>query len=336
MAESTLESRIAFLSTPSSYDEWTRDVQVIETHMSWVFLTDHFAYKLKKPVVYDCLDFSTLEARRHFCQEEVRLNQRLARSVYLGIMPLTVDATGKLEFSGEGAVVEWLILMRRLPMELSLEYGIRNQRISPQSIDTLGAKLAHYYARCRKEPLQLDAYRARFQKGFEEIMSEVRAPEHDFPSGALDEIAELMQAFLLQHAALFDQRVRDGRIIEGHGDLRAEHVYLENVPLIVDCLEFSKELRTVDAAYDLSFLVLECERLGAKEIGKQLFDIYRKMMDDDPPQQLLHYYKTYHACSRARLALWHLKEAQYRDSPKWLLQAWEWLQLAMRHVKLLG
>ncbi|MEA5098590.1 MAG: hypothetical protein VB032_08665, partial [Burkholderiaceae bacterium] len=109
MPESSLEARIAFLSTPSNYPERTLDVDAIETHMSWVFLTDRFAYKLKKPVAYDYLDFSTLEARRFYCEEEFRLNRRLAASVYLGVLPLTADAKGQLEFAGEGPVVDWLI-----------------------------------------------------------------------------------------------------------------------------------------------------------------------------------------------------------------------------------
>ena len=335
MSEITLEDKVTFLSTSSNYDEWTVDVQAIETHMSWVFLTDRFAYKLKKPVANDYLDFSTTNLRRHYCQEEVRLNQRLAKGVYFGVVPLTQGADGRLEFSGEGEVVDWLILMRRLPATSSLEYCIRNNSIPAQSIETLGAKLAQFYAYGQQIHMPLGLYRAWFSDGIDEIMVELREPAHDLPVDALNEIASLIKTFLLRRAHLFDQRVRDSRIVEGHGDLRAEHVYLESVPLIVDCIEFSKKLRAVDAAFDLSFLALDCERLGTREVGKQLFDVYRKIMKDDPPSELLHFYQAYHACSRARIALWHLKEPQYRQSPKWVMQAREWLLLAMRHAKLM-
>lgn len=336
ISEATLKERVAFLSMPSSYDEHTLDVQAIETHMSWVFLTDHFAYKMKKPVANDYLDFRGIDARRHYCQEEVRLNQRLARSVYLGVVPVTQATDGTLEFSGEGTAIDWLILMRRLPATLSLEYCIRNHSTPLQVIETLGAKLAQFYAYGQQVHMPLSLYRGWFIEGIEEIMAELLNPEHDLPEDALSEIANMMRAFLVQRAPLFDQRVRDGRIVDGHGDLRAEHVYLEKVPLVVDCIEFSQKLRAVDAAFDLSFLALDCERLGGREVGAQLFDIYRKMKKDDPPGELIHFYQTYHACSRARISLWHLREPQYRESPKWLMQAREWLLLAMRHARLMG
>ncbi|MBS1170878.1 MAG: hypothetical protein H6R01_1796 [Burkholderiaceae bacterium] len=333
MPEISLQSKIAFLSMPSNYPERPMDVNAIETHMSWVFLTDRFAYKMKKPVIHDYLDFSTLAARRRFCEEEVRLNCRLAENVYLGVLPLTLDAAGALEFAGEGQVAEWLILMRRLNGELALDHCISNRRVAIHALEKLGEKLARFYVNAQAERITAQQYRQRFAAGLDEIFAELSKPEYELPPEMLNAIAQAMRAFLIRRAALFDGRVNAGRIIEGHADLRAEHVYLENEPVIVDCLEFSKDLRTVDAAGDLSFLALECERLGATEIGDLLFEIYRVTADDHPPEELVHYYQAYHACSRARIALWHLKEPQYHDSIKWPLQAKEWLRLAALHVE---
>ncbi len=335
MQAPSLEARIAFLSAPANYLERTLDVDAIETHMSWIFLTDRFAYKLKKPVANDYLDFSTLEARRFYCEEEFRLNRRLAASVYLGVLPLTVDAKGYIEFAGEGQVIDWLVLMRRLPAELAMDYCIQHQHIPYRAIENLGERLAHFYRHCREIPMTPEQYRTRFTRNLEAIMENLAAPEYELSVDGLMAIASPMRVFLQQRAALFDGRVRDWRIIEGHGDLRAEHIYLEPEPVIVDCLEFSRDLRTVDAAYDLSFLALECERLDAPETGKQLLDIYAGIAGDIPPPELIHYYQAYHACSRARIALWHLKEAPYRDSPKWPIRAREWLRLALLHVKFL-
>ena len=328
----SLEARIAFLSTPANYLERTRDVDAIETHMSWVFLTDRFAYKMKKPVAHDYLDFSTLEARRFYCEEEFRLNRRLAASVYLGVLPLTMDAKDCIEFAGEGQVIDWLVLMRRLPANLAMDYCIQNRRVPHHAIENLGERLAHFYGHCREMPMTSEQYRARFACNLDAIMADLSAPEHELSEAGLNAIASPMRIFLQQRPALFDGRVRDGRIIEGHGDLRAGHVFLESEPVVVDCLEFSKELRTVDAAYDLSFLALEFERLGALPMSEQLFRIYTNMEGDHPPEELIHYYQAYHACSRARIALWHMKEEPYRDSPKWPIQAREWLRLALRHV----
>ena len=112
----TLESKLAFLRRPASYGGCTRRVETIETHMSWVFLTDAHAYKLKKPVHQDLFDFRSLAARRHYCEEELRLNRRLAPDVYLGIAVLSIDRLGRLHLGQHGTVVDWLVRMRRLPI----------------------------------------------------------------------------------------------------------------------------------------------------------------------------------------------------------------------------
>src|SRR5262249_4067578 len=125
----TVEQKIAFLSRPEAYPEPTRRVEMKETHMSWVFLTDTKAWKLKKPVRYDFLDFSTREARRRDCEEELRLNRRLAPDVYYGIAPLTIDPQGGMRLAGAGETIDWLVRMRRLPADRMLDWAIANQTV---------------------------------------------------------------------------------------------------------------------------------------------------------------------------------------------------------------
>jgi aminoglycoside phosphotransferase family enzyme len=141
--EVMLESKVAFLRQPTSFQEPTYRVESIETHMSWVFLTDRHAYKLKKPVSYDFLDFSTIDARRFYCEEEVRLNARLAAEVYLGIVELTLNSLGHLQLDGAGAVIDWLIRMRRLPTRHMLDYAIKNGRASQEDCQLLPYLRAH-------------------------------------------------------------------------------------------------------------------------------------------------------------------------------------------------
>ena len=133
LAEINLDARVAFLRQPSAYPEQCFRVEAIETHMSWVFLTEQHAWKLKKPVRYDYLDFSTMAARRYYCEEEVRLNRRLAANTYLGVMPLGIDAAGNLNI-GHGTPIDWLVKMRRLPMQHMLDYAIRHGSASPPPI----------------------------------------------------------------------------------------------------------------------------------------------------------------------------------------------------------
>jgi aminoglycoside phosphotransferase family enzyme len=123
-----ISTKVAFLRQSASYPGHPSGVDVIQTHMSWVFLTDRLVYKLKKPVRFEFLDFSTLERRHHDCQEEVRLNRRLAQGVYLGVTPLTVDAAGRLHLNGEGEAADWLVKMQRLPRERMLDHAIATGR----------------------------------------------------------------------------------------------------------------------------------------------------------------------------------------------------------------
>lgn len=331
----SLQHKIAFLSQPSSYLERTSAVEVIETHMSWVFMTDLFAYKLKKPIAYNHLDFSTLEARHHYCVEEVRLNRRLAANVYLNVLPLLIDADGNLQLSGEGQVTEWLIRMRRLPAKLALDQCIRNGNIPEKPFTRLAEKLSRFYLNCRSAPVTPKQYRDRYALHVVDVIADIAPEEYGMPMDVVQDVFRKMNAFMRDRAELLDERALNGKIVEGHGDLRAEHVYLETDPVVIDCLEFSKELRIADAVADMAFLALECERLGAAQEGDKLMRWYSTITGDNPAPELIHFYQTYHACSRARLALWHLKEAQYRGSPKWQQQANEWLQLAQRHAGLL-
>nr|MBP8296428.1 hypothetical protein [Burkholderiales bacterium] len=143
-------------------------------------------------------------------------------------------------------------------------------------------------------------------------------------------------AFLEQRAELFDRRVRAGRIVEGHGDLRPEHVCLRPLLAIIDCLEFSRELRILDAADELAYLALECERLGAAWAGGALFEAYTHVTGDAPDPALIHFHQSFRACLRAKIALWHLKEVRFRSSPKWKQLALEYLHLAGAHASRLA
>ena len=332
----TLEQKIAFLSQPSSYPDKTTAVDVVETHMSWVFLTDAFAYKLKKPVVYDHLDFSSLKARWQNCEEEVRLNRRLAANVYLEVLPLVKNAGGQLELAGVGVIEEWLVKMRRLPAHLALDACIRQRNIPEQAFVRMAEKLGRFYLGCQPEKMQPREYRERYARNIINAIADLVPAQQMIPMDIVQAIFRKLHAFQRENVEMLDRRVLDGKIVEGHGDLRAEHVYLETEPMIVDCLEFSRELRTVDAISDMAFLALDCERLGALQEGRQLLRRYSVVTGDEPSADLIHFYQTYHALSRARLALRHLEEARYQNDPKWPEQAKEWLRLAVTHAGKIG
>jgi len=322
------QEKVAFLGRPRSYAEQPRAVKVIETHMSWVFLTDRHAYKLKKPVRWNSLDFSTPELRRHHCEEELRLNRRLAAGVYLGVIPLTVDADGALALGGAGEPVDWLVQMRRLPAARMLDRLIREGHLAEADVRPSALQLARLYAKALPIPFAPSAYRKQLAEGVCSDQQELCRPEFGLPSDQVKAIAESQLQFLERHAALFDQRVREGHIVEGHGDLRPEHICLTAEPAIIDCLEFSRELRLVDPVDELAFLALECERLGNSSVGRWFFGAYREVTGDDPPDILPRFHRTARALRRAKIAFWHLEDPEVRDPESWRERALRYLELA--------
>ena len=146
----TLEAKVHFLSRPSSYPHRPDHVSAKETHMSWVFLAGERVFKLKKPVRYSYLDFTTLEARERYCREETRLNRRLAPGVYRGVVPLTCFATGAMALGGEGEIVDWIVEMQRLPADCMLDVRLKEGRVGEEDISHLAQVLADFYRRAER------------------------------------------------------------------------------------------------------------------------------------------------------------------------------------------
>ncbi len=328
-----LAAKVAFLSQPGSYREPTTRVETIETHMSWVFLTDRDAWKLKKPVRYDYLDFSTEAARHQHCVEEVRLNRRLSSGVYLDVVPLTQDAALRLLLGPGAAVVDWLVRMRRLPGERMLDRMIRKGRVPLDDFRNAIRALCRFYSGCAPIAMTAGEYRERLARSIADNLHHLSAPEFALPVALFGPTCAGLAALLDRETALFDERARAGRILEGHGDLRPEHICLLPEPQIIDCLEFSRDFRILDPADELAFLALECERLGAPGLKRTIFDAYTEFSGDAPPEMLVHFYQSHRACMRAKIALWHLKEPALRDSRIWPAQARDYLRLAREHVE---
>ena len=326
--EPDLAAKVDFLRRPSAYPDAPRRGEAPETHMSWVFLTEQYVYKLKKPVRWDVLDFSTPELRRIDCEEEVRLNRRLARDVYLGVRALTLEPDGGLALDGAGRAVDWLVHMRRLPAESMLDHRIEAGRVEEDHVRPVARLLARFYAAAEAIPCTPQAYRERLAEGTRADWRELLRPAFGLPGEQVSAIAKEQLAFLERRADLFEQRVREGRIVEGHGDLRPEHICLGPEPAIIDCLEFSRDLRVLDPADELAFLALECERLGAPAVGGWFLAAYAEATGDEPPPELLAFHRAYRALRRAKIAVWHLNDPDVRDPERWRRRALAYLALA--------
>jgi aminoglycoside phosphotransferase family enzyme len=331
-----LESKVAFLRRPDAYPDRPTLVEAVETHISWVFLTPRFAYKLKKPVRQPYLDFRTVDARHQDCEEEVRLNRRLAGDLYLGVLALVETADHRLCLDGSGRTVDWLVHMHRLPSERMLDHMIAKKALRPADLYRVGERLARFYRDLPPVDVDVNEYVAGFAADVDENRRELSDPLFGLPATRATSVCDWLARFLDTHRALFATRVRQGRIIEGHGDLRPEHVCLAAEPVVIDCLEFKRAFRILDAADELAFLALECERLGAPWAAQNLFAPYRAVTCDRPPPALIHFFQAFRATLRAKLAVWHNRDHDVRDSAKWVRRALDYLALAERHAAAAG
>lgn len=342
LPELALESKLAFLRQPTSFPDHPYRVEAIETHMSWVFLTERFAYKLKKPVCLEALDFRSIEARRHYCEEEVRLNRRLAREVYLGVVAIAMNAVGhlrlcKADISSEGeTIVDWLVQMRRLPAQHMLDYAIKSGTVGDDDMGRVAARLALFYRSCAPVPVSAAAYRAALLRDIDRNEQVLTRPVAGLPERSIRELCAMQRAVVNQQPEWLDGRVRAGKIVEGHGDLRPEHVCLKPEVMVIDCLEFSSTLRTIDPLDEVAYLALECGRLGSPNAGAFLLNAYGEFSGDPPPTNLVNFYQGFRAVLRARLAIAHLDEEKFRHSEEWHRRAKSYLRLAERCQKALN
>lgn len=327
-----IEAKVEFLSRPIAYAEAPGRVEVVETHMSWVFLTDRFAYKLKKPVCHELLDFRTLEARRRNCQAELRLNRRLAPTVYLGILPLTFATRQGLRLDGAGETVEWLVKMRRLPREAMLDQAIAAGDVSPAHLKGVGRLLTRFYQEAAPIEMAPAMYCGRFAAGIAANRRHLQESAYRLPLQQVERLSDFQASFVDSRAPLLGRRAEARHIVEAHGDLRPEHVCLGEPPEIIDCLEFNHDLRLLDPVDELSFLALECERLGATDIGTMVLGLYREATGDAPAEELIAFYKSYRACVRAKIAIWHLRDRDVRNPAKWPALAKTYLDIAAEYA----
>ena len=325
----TLAEKVRFLSDPAAYGGATRHVEARETHMSWVFLTDDSVYKLKKPVRYPFLDFGTLAKRRFFCEEELRLNRRLARATYRAVVPLCRDRQGGLVLSGGGRVADWLVEMERLPQEDMLDARIARDAVSKNDIAGIGHLLAGFYAGLAPEFTDGGAYPRRLAEEQAVNRAILERPElglSELAASTLDRVEHALAVL----APDIEARIARGRIIEAHGDLRPEHVCLVDPPQIIDCLEFNRSMRIVDPCDEVNYLGLECELLGTPWIRPLLLGIIEERLGDPPGTALMALYGAFRMLLRARLCIAHLLEHPVRHPEKWRPLAKRYLEAAER------
>ncbi len=317
---------VAFLSQPRSYPHAAEPIERRETHVSHVFLAGPFAYKLKKPVKFPFLDASTPALRKKFCRLELSLNRRLAPHTYLGIVPI-VERTGRLELGGRGKIVEWVVKMRRLPEDRMLDRLVAQRRVSRSNMEEIGRTLTTFFQRAQRSPAinrygTLEAVAALLLGNLQECQPFVELCGGVPQGGILSErvsasrrigslLSETDRAFIeaayRQYLTLYEplltQRLRQGRIIDGHGDLRCENICLpvRARPIIFDCVEFQPAFRCADMTNDLGFLVMDLEFRGRRDLAAVLAKAYQKRINDPTVKNVLPVYKCHRSLVRGKV-----------------------------------
>ena len=311
-----LAAKVRFLSDPGSYPHATSSVAARETHMSWVFLTDDRVYKLKIPVRYPFLDFGTLARRRFFCEEELRLNRRLAAGTYCAVIPLRCTKAGDLTLSGRGRAVDWLVEMKRLPQADLLDVRLREGLVTEVDIRKAGELMAGFYSATPPEIKDGSLYLESLVREQTVNRAILGQPTLGVSDAALP-VLEVADARFAQLIPNIKARISAGRIVEGHGDLRPEHVYIGSPTQVIDCLEFDRSLRIVDPYDEINYLGLECAMLGAGWVRPALLDLLEARLGGRPDDEVLAFYGAFRMLLRARLCLAHLLDRVVREPGKW-------------------
>lgn len=323
------------MAEPSFYPHEVTHLQRLDTHISTVFLTGRWVYKLKKPVDFGFLDFTKLDSRRHFCEREVYLNQRLSQGVYIGVVHICRSREGRYFIGGGGEPVEYAVKMRQLPEEDSLLWRIAAGNVSEKDMRELGWRLADFYENSLRDP-EIDQYGHPDLISFnmEENFYQIRPFVDDLvDSEEYELIRQVNRAFFLYYSGLFEKRMDSGRIRDGHGDLRCDHVYFSQGIQIIDCIEFNDRFRYGDVVSDLAFLHMDLEHHGGENLCQAFLAAYAERADDFEMYALLDFYACYRAMVKVKVACLRSAELESAEEREILKgEARGYLQGAYRYA----
>ncbi len=318
-----LQELIDGLSIPSAYPHPVDSVQVFQTHISVVFLAGPFAYKIKKPVNLGFLDYTTLERRRHFCDEELRLNRRLAASVYLEVVPIT-QSGDQIRCGGDGTVIEWAVKMQRLPDDATLGARIKKGEVSAEAIAELSRRLADFHDRAEAGPAvakgaSFEAVAKNARENFEQSKNQIGKTLSSKTHSRLKAHTDRALADLKD---VIENRALRGIPRDTHGDLRLDHVYWfpdKRPPddwIVVDCVEFNDRFRHADPVAELAFLAMELLLERRRDLADALIEAYLRARRDEEGRALLPFYRAYRAAVRAKVEGMKLDEPEIGESEK--------------------
>jgi len=291
------------------YPDHPREVGFSETHISLLFFTGNYVYKVKKPVNFGFLDFTSLEKRRYFCEREVLLNRRLAPKLYLGVIRITSDR-GEIALEGGGETVEYAVKMRQIPEELLMDKLLEKNRVTKEMIEGVAEKLVHFYEAAEtSEAIRSFARPERVKQDTGENFEQTEKYIGLTISGeAYGGIRERTNDFLEKQKKIFEQRISSEKIRDCHGDLRLEHIFWGEEIAIFDCIEFNERFRYTDVAADIGFLAMDLDSREREDLSEHLVHQYIEKSGDQDLLKVLDFYKCYRAYVRGKVESFRLDD----------------------------
>ena len=324
------------LLDPGIYPDLPKEVEVIETHISLVFLSKEYVYKVKKPVDFGFLDFTSLEKRKYFCQQEVTLNRRLSPAIYLGVVEITFDGD-QISFRGKGQVEEYAVQMKRIPEELLLNKLLEKGQLDREMMEALSEKLARFYASAEtNEHIKSFAKPERVKQDTDENFEQTRKYIGSVISKSLyEQIQKRTNDFFRTREALFQRRIISDRVRDCHGDLRLEHIFWGKEITIFDCIEFNERFRYTDVAADIGFLAMDLDYHGREDLSEHLIRTYINKSGDQDLSLLLDFYKCYRAYVRGKVESFRLDDPHIPEAEKTgaLKRARKYFKLAHQYAQ---
>ncbi len=319
------------LLDPKIYPDLPKEVEVIETHISLVFLTRKYVYKVKKPVDFGFLDFTSLDKRKYFCEQEVKLNRRLSPDIYLGVVEITFDRD-RISFNGKGQVEEYAVQMKRIPEELLLDKLLAKGQVDREMMDALSERLARFYASAEtNEHIKSFAKPERVKQDTDENFDQTgKYVGVVISKPVYEEIQKRTDEFFRTREALFHRRIVSDRIRDCHGDLRLEHIFWGKEIAIFDCVEFNQRFRYTDVAADMAFLAMDLDYHGREDLSEHLIQAYIEKSGDQEVLSVLDFYKCYRAYVRGKVESFrlddpHIPEKEKREALKERRNILSWL-----------
>ncbi|MFX0062573.1 MAG: phosphotransferase [Candidatus Hermodarchaeota archaeon] len=313
--------------TPEAYDEDVQKIELVQTHISFVFLAGDYVYKVKKPVNFGFLDFTTLEKRKFFCDRELVLNRRLAGDMYLEIVPINRSNT-QIKIKGEGETIEYAVKMRRIKDDTMMSGLLERNQVNRAVIDKLAKIIAEFHAKAETGDSinkfgSLEIIKFNWDENFDQTRDFIG---RTIDSSQFESINRNIQTFLKENLSLFQKRIEQDRIRDCHGDLHSGNIFVADRIYIFDCIEFNERFRYSDITSDVAFLAMDLDSKEHRDLSKYFIERYIEYSQDRDLMTLLPFYQCYRAYVRGKVIGFKLDdpnvETQEKDQARQEAQAY--------------